>query len=446
MRWLLGAGLATALACAAGRATGQDDGAAPPRAAGTLALREVTRMALRASPEDRVAVAQMARAEAESDAASAAYLPRADVGVRAAGQIERGNLLLRQETYVVHGGFAEARAGVRWQLHDFGRTAAIGAAADASRAAAQHGRDAARVAVVQRVAAAYFTVLFDEQVVVSRRTAVKQRGRFAAIAKGLVGQGVRPALDEARAKVNLEAAQHDLTVAETRLAIDRARLAVQIGLAPDRLPALASVSLPTNVDEEAARAAASSERERPEVHQAGAEVEAEEHRVAASRAAYLPRVDLDAGGAYRLSRFDYADTLIPRADVSAGITVTVPLFDATLGARVDASRAEQAAAQGRDEAAHRRARLEGYEAAVSLRAARALELRARALESAAVTALAVTEGRYASGLATALEVVDAEESDAEAREGRLAAELRVQIATVGVMVAMGKVDGIAGGT
>ncbi|MBS2017643.1 MAG: TolC family protein [Deltaproteobacteria bacterium] len=423
-------------------ASAQDEEKPTASAAGTVSLRDVLRMAVKASPDQKLAEARVARAEAEAELAMSGYLPRLEAGVRGGAGTERSTFLFRQNQFVVNSAHAEARGGLRWTALDFGHTSNAVSAADASQASAERGRDATHAAVVRHAAELYVSVLFDEQLVLSKRTAVKHRTRFLAVAKGLVSQGVRPALDEARARVNLDSAKHDLTAAEARLAVDRARLAILVGLEPDRLPSLAPALLP-GAEDDGARAAAASER-RPEVGEAAASVEASDHRVDSAWAMHLPRVEVDVSGSYRLTQYDYADKLLPRAEASGMLSITVPLFDTSIGARVDAARAELGAARAREEAVRRRVRLEAYEAALQLKGARALKARARELATNASAALSVVEARYASGLATSLELVDAEQADLEAREALLSAELRVQLATVQVLAASGKAPALEG--
>jgi outer membrane protein TolC len=126
------------------------------------------------------------------------------------------------------------------------------------------------------------------------------------------------------------------------------------------------------------------------------------------------------------------------------VTVTVPIFEPAVGAQVDAAKAELAGAHAREERARRQARLEATEAALSLKAAKAALTRAQELESAASSALVVIEARYASGLATPLELVDAETQDNDARETLMAAELRLHLATVDVLVSTGRARALEG--
>src|SRR5205085_1309839 len=132
--------LATTLVVCPAIASAQDEekvAPPPPNGSGTIALRDVVRMTVKASPDDKAAVARIAHADAESDIVSSGYLPKLDAGVRGGASTERGSFLFRRDQYVVNSLNAEARAGVHWTVYDFGRTSAASSAADAARTAAE---------------------------------------------------------------------------------------------------------------------------------------------------------------------------------------------------------------------------------------------------------------------------------------------------------------------
>jgi outer membrane protein TolC len=402
-----------------------------------LTMRDAMRMAISASPDAHAADARVDRADAEHDLAVSRYLPTAEASVRAGGITTQDTLIFRRDHYTLTTGYVEGRADVRWTLYDFGRTSNAVSAADASKRGAEHGKEATRAQVAKQAAGLYVTVIFDEQIVASKKTAVKHRSRFLVVARGLVEKGVRPSLDETRAKVNLEAARHDLVIAEARLATDRARLAAVLNIDSDKLPALAQPLLP-NVDDDPMRAMAASEKSRPELAAAAADVEATDKRIDSARSGYLPRIGVDVGGSYRFTHRDFDDAVVPRREASALLVVSIPIFDWAIPANVDIARADHAAAQAREERTRRVTKLEAQESALGVRGARAAQARAKELSSTASQALAVMEARYASGLASALEIVDAEASDIEAREILAAADLRVQLATVELLTATGR--------
>jgi outer membrane protein TolC len=400
-------------------------------------------MATRTNPDAVAAQARVDRAEADGALASSRYLPSVDARVAAGGNMVQDTLIFRRDHFTMSTAHAEGRVDLRWALYDFGRTSSSVAAADAATDSAQHSSKATKAIVAQRAAQLYVTVAYDQNIVSSKRVAVKHRTRFAAIAKALVDKGVRPAFDESRARVLLESARHDLTIAEARLQIDRARLATVAGIEVSQIERVSAPLLPA-VNDDATKAAERSEKARPDVAAAVSDVEASDHRVDAARAGWLPRIGVDVGGSYRFTRRDFDDYTVPRREGSAMVTVTVPIFEPAVGAQVDAAKAELAGAHAREERARRQARLEATEAALSLKAAKAALTRAQELESAASSALVVIEARYASGLATPLELVDAETQDNDARETLMAAELRLHLATVDVLVSTGRARALEG--
>jgi outer membrane protein TolC len=426
-------------------ATAQDE---EPRSssggsARALTLREVVALATKSNPDAIAAQARIDRAEADGSLATARYLPSVDAKVIGGANAVQDTLIFRNDHYTMSTTHAEGRVDLRWTLYDFGRTSNAVAAAGASTESAEHSSKATKATIAQRAAQLYVTVAFDQNIVASKRTAVKHRTRFAAIARALVDKGVRPAIDETRANVLLQAARHDLTMAEARLQIDRARLAMVAGVEVSQVERVAAPLLPS-VDDDLGKAVERSERARPDVAAAVSDVEASDHRVDSARAGWLPRIGVDAGASYRFTRRDFDDLTVPRREAIAMVTVTVPIFEPTVGAQVDAARADLAVAHAREERTRRQAKLEATEATLGLKAAKAALARAKDLESAASSALTVIEARYASGLATPLELVDAETQDNDARETLMAAELRLHLATVDVLVSTGRAKALEG--
>lgn len=240
-------------------------------------------------------------------------------------------------------------------------------ASNASEDAAAAGREAARASVRHRTAELFFVILYDDQVLQAKRSALRHRTKFVALARGLVAQGVRPALDEARAKVALESAKTEVVVAESRLAIDRARLATLLGQDPERLPPLVPPALPSLKDD--AASAAKIAETRPDVAESSHEARAADRRADATWAGHLPRIGIDIGGSYRMTYRDFDDATVPRRELMGTASLSVPLFDAAIHAQVDIARADAASARAREERVRRDAKLEARDASLaSLRA------------------------------------------------------------------------------
>jgi outer membrane protein TolC len=432
-----------ALACTALATTAlAQDEATSPSERPPMTLRSAIHLALKSAPDGRVADARVQRAEAEHDLAMSAYMPRIETSLRAGATSLQDTLLLQATQFSMSTRYAEGRGDIIINIYDFGKTSNYVKASNANEDAAAAGREAARASIRRHTAELYCVILYDDQVLQAKRSALRHRTKFVALAHGLVTQGVRPALDEARAKVALEAAKTDVIVAESRLATDRARLASVLGQEPDRLPPLANVALPSVKDD--ASAAARTAETRPDVASVSHEARAAERRVDAAWAGHLPRIGVDIGGSYRMTYRDFDDATVPRRELMGTASLTVPLFDASINAQVDIARADAAAARAREERVRRDAKLDARDASLSLRSARALKDRAKEFYNAADTVFQVVEARYQSGLATPIELIDAESSEVEARETLAGAELKLQLATLAVLVATGHSESLEG--
>ena len=126
---------------------------------------------------------------------------------------------------------------------------------------------------------------------------------------------------------------------------------------------------------------------------------------------------------------------------SAGVSVRIPLWD---GGRTDARRAEaasllrQEAIRTRDTA--RQVELEIRLAVEALKSAENQVVVSREARSQSERELAQAERRVAAGVASGLEVTDAQARVARAREGEVAAVFRQQAARIDLGVAVGNID------
>lgn len=126
---------------------------------------------------------------------------------------------------------------------------------------------------------------------------------------------------------------------------------------------------------------------------------------------------------------------------SAGVSVRIPLWD---GGRTDARR-DEAASQLRQETIRtrdtaRQVELEIRLAVEALKSAEAQALVSREALAQAERELAQAERRVGAGVASGLEVTDAQARLARAREGEVAAVFRQQAARIDLGVAVGNID------
>ncbi len=315
-----------------------------------------------------------------------------------------------------------AGVGATQELFDFGRIAAQRAAGDALAVAAQHDADAERLDIDFGVEEAYFAVFAAKSIVAASEQAYERTRVHRDLAKAGVDAGLRSPIELTRAEADLGRfdvgrirARGGLTVAQSVLAaaIGSPELAIDVtGDAPK------AGDLPSLTD--AMQRAAARD---PRILQALAQLKAEEARTRAIGAELRPDFSLTgtvsgrAGGAPPTSGDTPAGggflPVVPNWDV--GIVFSWPIFDGTVSAREDASRARE---QVRREeiAAVRLAQVASIrQAYVAVDVARtALPAYERAVEAAKAN-YAQADARFRGGLGTSVELADAEaiRTDAE---------------------------------
>ena len=406
-----------------------------------MTLAEAVDYALGHNPRVSAAVAARLAAQGRTDVARAGLLP--DVSIvaqlnRGTGNVVPGPLFSLPEIPNVSGPprgrtfdsgvFGSAvGAGASWDILLLERQMATVDAALAEEGRAEAAIAALKLDVEFNAAVRFLTTLSRGEVVRAARAGVDRDRVFVQIVKVLTDQTLRPGVDLSRARAELAIAEAQLTRSEQNEAVARIELAQSLGdtrldMRPAAGPFL--TGQPANL--------APPKASNPLIVESDAAVAAAEKRRQAVRLEYLPRIDLcgaiwtRGSGLPDNGSSSPGNGLLPDTpNWAAGITFAWPILE-TVGvrARVRAEAANvQAEASRRTElgqlvdaqllsaaAIADGARRVATETPVALEAARAAETQATA--------------RYKSGLATVLEVAeaqrlltDAEMEDAEARLG-----------------------------
>jgi outer membrane protein TolC len=405
-----------------------------------MTLEEAIAYARSHQPEIRAALARVAAQKAEADVPRAQRLPVAGVTAQLYGAtannttgtfVTPGFMDIPRigGTRVVAPGTMQpypssiVAGGVNQELFDFGRIAAQSAASDALVDVERQRARAATLDVTFDVEEAAFAVLAAKAVVKASEDAYDRSRVHRDLAKAGVDAGLRSPIELTRAEADLARfdigrirARGGLGAAQTTFAaavgVDDASLDVSgAPTSPPDLPALE-----TAIQQAAARD--------PRLLEAVAQLRAEEQKTRAVGAEMRPDISLTAtisgraGGAQPSGNGQAADfngwvPYVPNWDV--GIVFSWPLFDGTVRAREDASRAHEqvrrdeiAAVKHVEIAAIRIA----YNAVVVARTA--LPGLQRSVEAAQAN-YAQAEARFKSGLGTSVELADAEalRTDAE---------------------------------
>jgi multidrug efflux system outer membrane protein len=314
-----------------------------------------------------------------------------------------------------------------WEVDFFGRVGHNVRAQSALAESSEYGLEDVQVTVAAEVARTYFDLRgAQRQLAVSQRNATNQR-KIVKLTEDRLAAGSGTAFDTERAKSVLYLTLATTPGLESQIALDRNRIAVLLGRAPDALPAalLDSGALPRLPDTLFVGSPEQLVRRRPDVLRAERQLAARSLFVGAARAEYMPRVTLSARAGYAATS---VDSLFKNGNsrVLFGPTVTFPLFDiGRVRERVQVAQSGQDEAQATYNATVLRALEESEGSLVMYDRAHA---RVGILESAvrsSTRAADLAQQRFEAGLTDFLQVLDAERTllDAENQleQGRTAA-------------------------
>jgi outer membrane protein TolC len=156
----------------------------------------------------------------------------------------------------------------------------------------------------------------------------------------------------------------------------------------------------------------------------------------AARAGYRPLLTANGSIGGRYANHVTSDAL--SAQGSASVVLSVPFFDPAVSANVQANEASVAEARAELARESLNVRTEAVQAAIAVSTARATLAQAERVATGAATTLTQAQGRYASGSAPLVELLDVQAADATARLGVVRARFGVELATVQLLAATGK--------
>lgn len=306
--------------------------------------------------------------------------------------------------------------GLDQEIFDFGRIDAAQHVADAEYEAARARTESTELGVEAQAREAYVAVQASRELLRAAGAARVRAEQIVLATQAFVDHGLRAQVDVARALA--ERARYVVAVEHARAGLHVARAQLAIAVGADELE-LDAAEPPVAVPLPPLRAALAAIDAAPELAAAEAEARAARARIDASEADLLPDLRLiatvmgSAGGAANTSAMGnpvtYGAGALPYIpNYYAGFVLRWRFFDQEALVRRDVARAEADAASSRIDSAREEARL-GIEE--SWYTARGAETSLQALEQArdaAVTSYEQVDARYREGLASAVEIADAE--------------------------------------
>jgi outer membrane protein TolC len=433
----------------------------------TVTLHEVMQRAKSNPPSIVAALATLRRVQAEESYARGAYIPSLTIegGTGVSYQDQPYLPKKTQEAYAklppdqamalgvsdLPDRFSAAsqqtygRGNVDYALFDLRRRYAVTAAQLSAQAGSSAYAGAQRVAM-QAAAELYLRALAATAFVEDAKLTLERRdSQWKAIAN-LAKAGLRPSVDGTRAEIEALAARYALETREIELASTGAALAVAMGDDPNS-PATPSgfddSVLPAPLDP--LRASAKAVEDRPEIKQLELALESRrvEHRAAIG--ARLPTAGLLGTGNVSYQNVlgsgnGYQGRFVAGA---ASVYIRWAALDPAIWRRANVTSRAIEEAQQVLEAQLLTVRAEVVEAAYNVQRARALVDQATQILAAAEAARTAQNERYRAGVASLLDLLDAEGVEQNARRQRIEAERDHRIARVRLLTLCGDVEKLA---
>jgi len=422
-----------------------------------LTLEEAVEFALKNYPAVRASLERVSAAQAGVGLAHTSYLPRADMlwqTNRATDNNITGLLLPQSVIAPITGAVTlspsnqsawGSAAGLlfSWEPFDFGYRGARVDAARAVRNRANAESSLTRLDVAVATLNAYLTVLAAEQTVHAAQADIDRRETFHKAVRVLVDNQLRAGADASRADAELARAKVNLARAQQQAQISKAALADILGIADTLVEVSAGAVLgpppdgSLQVTELKAHPAAQVEQAR--IDEAKAQIHGLDR-------AYYPKFYFQSAVFGRGSVFAPAGNFLggtnglglDRSNWAVGVTVTFPLFD-IFGIR---SRRAVEAANERAEQARYDQTLQDLtgqfrKAQASLEGARHVAENTPLELNAARTTENQERARYQAGLATLVDVADAQSLLVQAETDDALARLAVWQNLASVAAAQG---------
>lgn len=377
-------------------------------------LLRLIEIALKNNRDLRVAVLNIEAARAQLGLREADQFPTLNAAATATRQPGAGGRI--SSTYTA----GLAISG--WELDFFGRVRSATDAALAQLAASTDAREAAHTALVASVANAHFALAADDELIALTRSALTSRDETLRLMRLRYDNGASSEIDWRAAQTAVETARGALIAYERQRLQDRNALALLIGQPlPDDLPPRPAwnpallADVPAGLPPEALLA-------RPDVRQAENALRAAEANIGVARAAFWPRITLT--GSIGVASTQLSQLFSNGTAWSFAPQLLLPLFDA------GRNRSNLALSQTQRDIAvaqYERSVQVAYREVADALAGRATLgeqlTSARTLAEAEGARFNLTELRMRNGIASSLELLDAQRSLLTAQQQRVQVEL-----------------------
>lgn len=311
--------------------------------------------------------------------------------------------------------------GLRQNIYDFGRLAALTAAADAETAVSRHRAEGEGLDVALQVEAMFYAVLAAKAVERAAEDAYKRAGLRRDMVKASVERGLRPPIDLTRAEADLTRFEVGRTRAHGSIEAAQALLAAAVGVTEPLLDVTGEVPAPGPLPPFGEALAQALGRD-PGLRAALAKLASQQALTRATMRQWAPSLALTAsvsgraGGAPLNSGPSGLSGWVPTVpNWDIGLVLQAPLFDGVLLARRSQGQAMEEVLRHEIDLTRRRLLADIQRAYTGFRIAEATLPALLAAATAAQKNYEQADARFRAGLSTSIELADAEalRTDAE---------------------------------
>jgi NodT family efflux transporter outer membrane factor (OMF) lipoprotein len=380
-------------------------------------LRGLITTALSSNRDLRVAVLNIEQARAQYEIRRADIYPNVGLGV---GGSRAPSPVNGQEVTTYQAGLALAA----WEIDLFGRLRSLSQAAVAQYLATEEGRKAAQITLVSSVANAWLSLVADEELLALTQETLRTREETLRLTKLRFDNGVSSELDFRLAQSLFESARVSLSQQQRQRALDINTLALLVGqpLPTDfstgtTTAVVALPDVPAGLPSEVLVA-------RPDVRQAEQLLLSANASIGAARAAFFPRITLTASAGRASSQLsglfngsgEFAYTVAPQLllPIFEGGRNIAGLRSANVERDIAIAQYERAIQQAfkdvSDALAGRNTLTDQLQAQINVAEAESVRTR-------------LSQLRYDAGVASSLDLLDAQRSLFAARQGEIQTRL-----------------------
>lgn len=393
-----------------------------------LTLQQARAMALKNHPQVLASQAAFLRADQFTTEARSAYYPTINgevTGAQANLSARLGAGALNDPRLFNHFGTGLALSQL---ITDSGRTPNLVANARLRAEASRTDYQAARYDVILGVDQAYYEVLLSQQLVKVAQQTVATRGTVANQVSELAKNKLRSQVDVSFAEVNLADAKLMLLRAKNRLQSAYAGLAQATGDQQFTPYQLADQPMPPNLPDDPKQLVSKAFQDRPELASLRLQTEADQKFAYAERDLKRPTVSLIAvGGALPYINPGNANADIPAGYESAAVNVQIPVFNGHLfSARRQAAEYQLQVTEQRTRDLQNRIARDVQTSWENARTAYQAIGTTQQLLQQANLALDLAQGRYNLGLASVVELTQAQLAQTQAEVENVSAKYEYQ--------------------